>query len=124
MSAEQYAKCKGTMFKKGQQPINHRPVGSERITRDGYVEIKVAEPNVWKLRHRYIWEMERGEVPTGYKLVSLNGDKTTTDINNMILVTNDEMLYMNNNALCFKVPELTKAGALVAKLERAAKKKE
>lgn len=39
MSPEVYEKVKGTMFKKGQDPINHRPVGSERVNVDGYVEI-------------------------------------------------------------------------------------
>ena len=29
------------MFKKGNVPANHRPIGSERITVDGFVEIKV-----------------------------------------------------------------------------------
>ena len=52
MPAETYQKVKGTMFKKGNIPKNHREVGSERITVDGYVEIKVAEPNKWKLKSR------------------------------------------------------------------------
>lgn len=38
-------------FKKGQIPINHKPVGSERITKDGYIMLKVAEPNKWRLKH-------------------------------------------------------------------------
>ncbi len=32
------------MFAKGNVPPNHRPVGSERISKDGYIEVKVAEP--------------------------------------------------------------------------------
>ena len=39
-----------TQFKKGNRPHNWRPVGSERNV-IGLVEIKVAEPNVWKFKH-------------------------------------------------------------------------
>lgn len=41
MSAEQYEKCKQTMFKKGNIPANHRPIGSERVGKDGYILIKI-----------------------------------------------------------------------------------
>lgn len=54
MSPEQYEKCKATMFKKGQVPQNHKPVGSERIYRYGYVLVKVAEPNKWRPKHKDI----------------------------------------------------------------------
>ena len=47
---------KRTMFKKGNKPLNHREVGSERINVDGYVEIKVAEPATWKLKQRVVYE--------------------------------------------------------------------
>ena len=55
MSAESIEKTKKTRFKKGQSPINWRPVGSERITKDGYTEIKIAEPNVWELKHKVLF---------------------------------------------------------------------
>ena len=40
-----------TSFKKGNTPLNHKPVGSERVSVDGYTEIKVSEPNKWRLKH-------------------------------------------------------------------------
>ena len=54
LSPEQYEKCKATMFKKGNIPQNHRPVGSERVAKDGYMQIKVAEPNKWQQKNVYI----------------------------------------------------------------------
>ena len=39
-------------FKKGNIPINHRPIGSERVSVDGYTEVKVSELNKWKLKQR------------------------------------------------------------------------
>ena len=43
VSPETYAKCQPTMFKKGQTPVNHRNVGSERVNVDGYIEIRDEE---------------------------------------------------------------------------------
>ena len=49
-----------TSFKKGQRPINYRPVQSERVDVDGYVLVKVQEHGLyqhrWRLKHRVIWE--------------------------------------------------------------------
>lgn len=63
MSEEQLAKTKATRFKKGHVPKNHKPVGYERITRDGYIEVKTAEPNVFELKHRLVWIEHNGEIP-------------------------------------------------------------
>ena len=46
---------KETRFQKGNIPHGHREVGEERIDKYGYVQIKVAEPNVWDLKHRVIY---------------------------------------------------------------------
>lgn len=59
--------CEATWFKKGQKSINHKPVGSERVdAKDGYLIIKVAEPDVWELKHRYVWEQANGKIHDGY----------------------------------------------------------
>lgn len=55
MSDAQIEKTKATRFKKGCIPKNHKEVGYERITRDGYIEVKTAEPNVFELKHRLVW---------------------------------------------------------------------
>lgn len=38
-------------------------VGDEVINDFGYVKVKVAEPNVWKFKHRIVWELAHGEIP-------------------------------------------------------------
>ncbi len=45
-----------TLFQKGQNPHNKKSIGSEFICKEGYTFIKVAEPNTWQLKHRYIYE--------------------------------------------------------------------
>ena len=69
MPKEVYEKVKHTMFAKGNVPPNHRPVGSERISIDGYIEVKVAEPDKWRLKQRVVYEEAKGESPEGCPLV-------------------------------------------------------
>lgn len=95
MPPEIYEKCKGTMFKKGNTPSNHRPVGSERITKDGYLEIKVAEPNKWRLKHLVVWESFNGPLPKGHAILFLDENKQNYDISNLRLMTRSELLIMN-----------------------------
>lgn len=38
-----YIACSKSMFKKGNIPHNLVPIGSERVTKDGYIEIKVRD---------------------------------------------------------------------------------
>ena len=116
MSKEQYEKCKSTMFKKGHIPKNHREIGSERITKDGYIEIKIKEPNLWVLKHRLIYEKYYGEIPAGYSVIFGDGDKLNCNIDNLILVSRSELLLMNKNKLIKNDSVLTKVGVNVAKL--------
>lgn len=114
MSAESIEKTKRTRFKKGQPPINWRPVGSERITKDGYTEIKIAEPNVWELKHKVLWEREHGSIPPKHVVIFADGNKENLDINNLMLISREKLLIMNTNELIKKDAELTKTGALIA----------
>lgn len=98
------------------------PVGSERINK-GYTLLKIAEPNVWIEKHRYIYESIYGKVPTGYKVIFADQDKRNFDIDNLILVSNSEALIMNTNKLIYENAELTKTGTLIAKVIDAGNKK-
>lgn len=105
-----------TSFKKGNRPYNYKPVGSERITKDGYIEVKVADPNKWRLKHIIIWELENGKVPKGCALVFGDGNKNNLDINNLILVSRNQLLIMNKNKLIKNDVDLTKTGIIIADL--------
>ena len=116
MSKEQYNKCKNTMFKKGNVPPNHRPIGSERITVDGFVEIKVAEPNRWKAKARVIYEKEFGTIPEGYIIIYLDGNKQNLEPNNLKAISRKENLIMNHNKLRYNNKETTETALTLAKL--------
>ena len=105
-----------TSFKKGNTPYNYKPVGSERITKDGYIEVKVSDPNKWRLKHIIIWERENGKVPKGYVLVFGDGNKNNLDLNNLILISRKQLLIMNKNKLIKDNVELTKTGIVIAGL--------
>ena len=116
MSKEGQMNSRKTCFKKGQVPINHREVGSERINVDGYWEIKVAEPNIWKLKHRVIYEKEHGEIPKGSKIIFADGNKNNLDPSNLISVSYAEELHLNKRGLRFQDKELTETGLNIVKL--------
>lgn len=103
-------------FKKGNVPKNHRPVGSERITKDGYTEIKIAEPNKWELKQRVIYIENFGNVPDGHNIIFLDGDRSNLDITNLKAISRAEDLIMNKNGFFTKDKEVTEVGANTAKL--------
>lgn len=105
-----------TSFKKGDIPANHREVGSERINVYGYTEVKVAEPNKWKLKHRVIYEEHYGKIPKNHNVIFADGNKLNLDINNLVLVNKDQLLVLNKNELIKDNADLTKAGVNVANL--------
>lgn len=116
MPKKSQEKSRKTTFKKGNIPQNHKPIGSERINVYGYSEIKVADSTRWKLKHRYIYEQNFGPIPKGYDVVFADRNKQNFDLDNLILVSKAEKLFMNNNGLIFQDKELTKTGHLIAKV--------
>ena len=122
MPKEVYEKVKHTMFAKGNVPPNHRPVGSERISKDGYIEVKVAEPNKWRLKQRVVYEAAKGKIPEGCTIIFLDGNKRNFDIDNLRCITRSELLYLNCNGLN-NSNEITETGILMARLDRTKNKK-
>lgn len=116
-------------FKKGNVPINHKPVGSERIDVDGYTLVKVAEPNKWRLKHVLIWEKENGPVPKTHSVLFLDQNKRNFSLDNLKLVSKAEVLFFNQHGAS-KIKEVNESKLLIAKLKvklgevkRAGKKK-
>ncbi|WP_323015689.1 HNH endonuclease signature motif containing protein [Devosia sp.] len=82
-----------TQFRKGnrtgQANRNYKPVGTERLSEDGYREIKVHDglprQSRWQLVHRVEWEKANGPIPEGMAL-KCRGDRLNTDPSNWQLV--------------------------------------
>lgn len=105
---------KQTQFKKGQKPWNYKPVGTERINADGYVEIKIADPKTWKGKHLIIWESVHGPIPKGNVLIFADGDKLNVTLDNLMLISRRQLAIMNKRGLIVNSAELTKTGVMVA----------
>ena len=117
-----YMGANKTSFKKGTIPPQYRPVGSERINKEGYLEVKIADPNKWELKHRYIYKKHYGDIPKGHNVIFADTDKTNFNIDNLILVSKSEMLILNRNKLIYEDNELTKIGVNIAKVMDKVKK--
>ena len=108
-----------TSFKKGNSPHNYRPVGSERITKDGYVQVKAQNPNIWKLKHVLNWESVYGEVPKNHCIVFIDGNKQNCNIENLQLITRNENVRFNKNGYSYYPAELRPTLRAMTKLDLA-----
>ena len=112
---------KACYFKKGQKPWNTVPVGTEVVATVGYIKVKVAEPDVWRWKHRMIWEEANGPVPEGMCLLFLNGDKTDVRLENLACVQTGTNTYLSNQGLNVGDPEIAKTAIAIRELQRKIK---
>lgn len=128
------AACARTQFKKGQMPRNTMAVGSERTTKDGYIEIRVEEPivfacgqkNYWRQKHRWLWEQVNGPIPPKHFLKSIDGDRTNCDPSNwMALPLSMQPRLSGGRSIGYDdAPDELKPYILaVARLEQAARER-
>ena len=103
-----------TQFKKGHKPHNYKPVGTERVNGDDYVDIKIADPNKWKGKHILIWEEHNGPVPKGRAVIFGDGNRRNFDPNNLLLVSRAQLIRLNQMKMIQEDAELTKAGIVIA----------
>ena len=118
MPAEVYEKAKNTMFKKGHAPNNYRPVGSERINKDGYIEIKIKDPKTWMLKHRFVWQQAHGEIPKDSVIIFKDGDKQNVALDNLILVKKSINAVLNQTGLYKNTGETKETAIKIAELRK------
>lgn len=119
-----YAKMQPTMFRKGHTPVNHSPVGSERVNTDGYIEIKVAEPDRWKPKHRVIWEQHNGAIPAGFNVQFKNHNPLDCRIENLYLISKSDQLKYENSYIARYPKELQDVIRLKGAINRQIHKRE
>lgn len=93
-----------TRFKKGNRTgrANHvyKPIGSERFSKEGYLERKIHDglpmQSRWRAVHLISWEAKYGAIPPGHCLKSLDGNKGNPDPSNWILVSRSMLPRLNN----------------------------
>ena len=118
MPPEIYERCKGTMFKNGQLPVNYRPVGSERIDSEGYVMVKVADPSKWRLKQRVLYEQYHGvKLEKSDVIIFLDGDRQNFSKDNLVKLTRAELARLNQNVKLRDNPEMNLTAVMIAKLK-------
>ncbi len=102
MSPEKIESTKKTRFKTGHDPHNTQPIGYERLSKDGYIEIKVrhlkngdSNNKNFEFKHRIIYEKNCGPIPEGMIVEFLDGDNRNFEPDNLILRTRKENLLQN-----------------------------
>lgn len=110
MTAEQIDKTKATRFKKNSVPPNWKEIGSTRISKDGYLEIKVSDlkgNENYKSYHRLIYEKHHGvKIKDDEAVIFLDQNKMNFSIDNLKLVKQRQLGKFNKEYAKMKHPEL------------------
>lgn len=109
-------------FKKGQMPHNHLEVGAQVFTFDGYIKVKIAEPNYWEFLHKLVWQEANGPIPPEHNIIFLDGNKQNCSLENLYCIPKDE--YGALQSLRSENPEITLTAAAVVKLKYLALEKD
>ena len=122
-----YMGANATSFKAGNLPHNKKRLWSERIGKDGYIEISVPErnphtghPTRYKHKHVWLWECAHGKIPKGHAIIFSDGDKRNFAPDNLVSVTRTELLALNLHSYKNQPEELKPTVMALAKLEAAA----
>lgn len=125
--------CKETQFKPGhlggRAAQIYRPIGSERISRDGYLERKIHDglpmQSRWRAVHLLIWEAANGPIPPSHAIVFKDGNKQNIVLDNLEMITRQAL--MRRNSMHNYGPEIARLhqlqGAITRQINRRLGKK-
>lgn len=110
MSNEAQERSRATTYKKGNEPYNTKWDGAERLTKDGYIEVRVSKGK-WELKHRVEWEKVNGKVPAAHCLWFKDRNTCNCDLSNLELIHRRENRLRNKIASTYdpELKELLKA---------------
>lgn len=84
-----------TEFKKGMIPFNTAKIGTQVARDDGYIWCKIDHPNIWKQRHRLLWEKVYGPIIKKHFLVFINGKSDDIRISNLKMISQRQHALLN-----------------------------
>lgn len=122
-------RMKETQFKKGERSgvavRVYKPIGTERISKDGYLERKIHDglplQSRWRAVHLLVWEEANGPLPRGHAIAFKNGDKRDVRLDNLECITRRELMARNT---VHNLPkELASAIQLLGALKRQINRK-
>lgn len=118
-----------TQFRKGERQgvavELWKPIGTERISKDGYLERKINDDlpaqRRWRAVHLIVWEAANGPLPKGHAIAFKNGDKRDIRLENLECITRAEL--MTRNTLHRYPKEVALAVQLLGALQRQINKR-
>ena len=131
MSPDGVERTRATRFRPGQLPHNARdlPVGSERVTRDGYVEVKVAERpsgagranDNWRPKAHLVWERANGRALRPDEIVVFaDGDRGNLDPGNLVAMTRAEHAVIVRRGIAYADRGTCETAVRIARVKMAA----
>lgn len=102
----------------------YQPIGTERVSHDGYLQRKVNDDlplqRRWRSVHVILWEATHGPVPDGHAVSFVNGDKRDVRLENLALVARRDLMRRNtvHNLPAPLVQTIQTLGALTRAIRR------
>lgn len=123
-------RMKETQFRKGERRGRanrvYKPIGTERLSKDGYLERKVNDDLPlqarWRAVHLIEWEKANGPLPKGFAVCFVNGDKTDRRLENLTLVSRADLC--RRNSIHNLPPEIKGAITVLGQLKRRIREKQ
>lgn len=121
---------KATRFKPGHRggraAEKYKPIGTERVSQDGYLERKINDDmplqRRWRAVHLLVWEGAHGPLPRGHAITFKDGDKRNLALDNLTLISRADL--MRRNTLHNYGPEVAKLVLLRGAITRQINRKE
>lgn len=122
-----------TQFKKGHRGgralERYKPIGTERLSKEGYIERKIHDgmplQSRWRAVHLIRWEEANGPVPDGHCLKCIDGDKANTAPSNWLAIPRALLPRLNGRWTDLKYddaePEIKPYILAAARLQHAAR---
>lgn len=114
-------------FKPGNLPWTTRAVGEERVSKDGYVEVHVAQHrreranDQWVMKHRLVWEEANGRPLRPNEIVVFaDGDRRNFDPDNLVVMTMAEHAVIIRSGITYADRETCETAIRIARVKMAA----
>jgi len=95
-----YPGMEATQFKKGAKPHTWKPIGTERYSKEGYLQRKVTDtgypPRDWVGVHILLWREHHGEIPSAHIIKFKDGNKQNIAIENLECISQADNMRRNS----------------------------
>ncbi|MHB0926901.1 MAG: HNH endonuclease signature motif containing protein [Gallionellaceae bacterium] len=95
-----YPGTEATQFKPGQKPHTWKPIGTERYSKEGYLQRKMADTGCTRRDyvpvHHLIWKEAGRYIPQGHALAFKDGNKANITLDNLELVSRADLMKRNS----------------------------